>query len=160
MSIKVISQLVFTLLLFVFSTLATWYEGSTILDKPLEWKYTAVFSEIVNGQVETVNEIVVMDYFVYAAKFAPLFPILMLLSGTYISTLIAYIVLKRSGRKFSYLLLTAGSVFLALSGLLADSSASGLKLICLCLLGIGLLAIMMSFFGMFSRGKKELVEDS
>ena len=63
-------------MLLIFSTGVALYEGSAILEDPWEWKYTAIFSQMKNGQVENVNDILPIDYFVYAAKFVPTFPFL------------------------------------------------------------------------------------
>ena len=38
--IRLIIQFGFSTLLLLFSTSVAWYEGSAILDKSLEWKYT------------------------------------------------------------------------------------------------------------------------
>lgn len=80
-----------------------------------------------NGQVENLNGILPIDHFVYAAKFAPRFPLLMLLSATYLIILGGYILLKRKDRTFSYFLSGVGVLFLVLSGFVSKSSTTGLK---------------------------------
>lgn len=101
LSFKFIIQFALAAIFLILSTGATWYEGSTILEKPWEWKHTAIFSQLANGQVEHLNDILPIDHFVYAAKFAPTFPLLMLLSATYLIILVGYILLKRKDRTFS-----------------------------------------------------------
>ena len=58
----------------IFFTVAAWYEGSTILDNPWEWKYSAIFTQLLHGEVVNQHTISQLDYFVYAAKFKPAYP--------------------------------------------------------------------------------------
>ena len=142
-SIKIIIQFGLASILLMLSTGAAWYEGSTILEKPWEWEHTAIFSKMANGQVENLTDILPIDHFVYAAKFAPTFPLLMLLSATYLIILIGYILLKRKGRIFSYFLSGIGALFLVLSGFVSKSPTAGLKIFFVGFLLIGILALAM-----------------
>ena len=142
MSFRVVIQLVLTSILLLFSTGAAWYEGSALLEHSWEWKHTAIFSGIVNGQVENASDILTFDYFIYAAKFAPVFPLLMLLSVTYLIILMGYISLKRNYKVFTYYLMSIGFLLLMLSGFVSNSPTSGLKIISTSLLFIGILLII------------------
>ncbi|MGG3563244.1 YjdJ family protein [Neobacillus rhizosphaerae] len=73
-----------------FSTLLAWYEGSNIVDDPFEWKYTAKFTSYYKGDISDYHDINQLDYFIYAVKFHPLFPALMVVSGCVIIVLIMY----------------------------------------------------------------------
>ena len=66
--------------LLLISTVAAWYEGSAILDNPWEWKYSTPFSRLLNGEVHNNSDISQLDYFIYAAKFHPTFPVIMVIS--------------------------------------------------------------------------------
>jgi len=142
MSFRVIIQLVLASILLLFSTGVAWYEGSALLEHSWEWKHTALFSGIVNGQLENANDILSIDYFMYAAKFAPVFPLLMLLSVTYLIILMGYISLKRNYKVFTYYLMSIGFLLLMLSGFVSNSPTSGLKIISTSLLFIGILLII------------------
>lgn len=142
MSFRVIIQLVLASILLLFSTGVAWYEGSALLEYSWEWKHTALFSGIVNGQLENANDILPIDYFMYAAKFAPVFPLLMLLSGTYLIILLGYILLKRNHKVFTYYLASIGVLFLVFGGFLSNSPTSGLKIIFASLLFIGILILV------------------
>ncbi|MGF2616510.1 DUF4306 domain-containing protein [Rossellomorea vietnamensis] len=65
-----------TLILFVVMTgLFSLYEGSALTDNPEQWKYTAVFSQMMNGgEIMEKSAISQLDYFLYAIKFRPFFP--------------------------------------------------------------------------------------
>lgn len=85
------------IILLLFSTLAAWYEGAQIYDNPWEWEHTALISNYVNGSpVMLENQIVSLDHFAYAAKFEPLFPLLMVLSFLTLVLLALQPILKRS----------------------------------------------------------------
>ena len=149
-------QLSIALFAFIFSALATWYEGSKILDVPREWKHTAIFSEIVNGPVKEANDILTIDYFVYAAKFLPTFPLIMFLSGSYILILIGFIVLKRRTKMFSYFLTSIGLLFLVLSGFVSDSPTLGLNVFFISFLFIGILSLGIALVRLFNKKTKEI----
>lgn len=151
MSFKIIIQFGLASILLILSTGATWYEGSTILEKPWEWKHTAIFSQMANGQLENLNDILPIDHFVYAAKFAPTFPLLMLLSATYLIILVGYILLKRKDRAFSYFLSGVGVVFLILSGFVSKSPTTGLKIFFVSFLLIGILAVAIALLIFFNK---------
>jgi len=153
---RVIIQLVLASILFLFSTGAAWYEGSSLLEHSWEWKHTAIFSGIVNGQVENASDIIAIDYFVYAAKFAPTFPLLMLLSGTYLITLIGYISLKRNHKVFTFYLTSIGVSFLVVSSLLCNSPTSGLGIISVSLLFIGILFLVIALVRLVGNKAKLL----
>ncbi|MEH7413847.1 YjdJ family protein [Neobacillus drentensis] len=73
-----------------FSTFVAWYEGSNLVNDPFEWKYTAKVTHSIKGEITDYHQINQLDYFIYAAKFHPLFPILMLVSASIIIILIMY----------------------------------------------------------------------
>lgn len=102
-------------------TLCAWYEGSEILDNQGEWKYSTPFSE----KVEDSKDISNLDYFVYAAKFRPMFPALMLVTLLYIITLSGLSVCKGSHIKKALFLTGLGMLVLLLSGLVWNSPTVG-----------------------------------
>jgi Domain of unknown function (DUF4306) len=89
-------QFVLAVIVFLFSTFSAWYEGSELRDTWWEWKYSAMFSNWKHGTVTNVSEISGFDHFIYAAKFKPLFPILMTISLLYILVLLATWLLRIS----------------------------------------------------------------
>ena len=151
LSFKIITQFGLASILLILSTGATWYEGSSIVEKPWEWKHTAIFSQMANGQVENLNDILPIDHFVYAAKFAPTFPLLMLLSATYLLILVGYILLKRKDRTFSYFLSGVGVLFLVLSGFVSKSPTTGLKIFFVSFLLIGIVAVSIVLHRLFKN---------
>lgn len=151
LSFKIIIQFGLASILLILSTGATWYEGSTIVEKPWEWKHSAIFSQMANGQVENLNDILPIDHFVYAAKFAPTFSLLMLLSTTYLIILVGYILSKRKDRTCSYFLSGVGVLFLVLSGFASKSPTTGLKILFVSFLLIGILAVAIALHRFFNN---------
>ena len=121
-------QLGLSSMLFLFSAIVGWYEGSNILQNSHVWKSTAIVSQWLNGQVIYSSDILLVDYFIYAAKYFPTFPILMLLSGTHLLILIGYLLLKRSQKGFAGFLSLIGILYLGISGIVANSPTNDLQI--------------------------------
>lgn len=138
-----------SILILVFSTLIAWYEGSELLHRPYEWKHTALISAMKNGNLVDSKDILQIDYFIYAAKFSPLFPLLMLLSGGYLIVLLGYSLLKNNLNKFSYFLIGIGILFLILSIFISNSPTSGLKLIFYISLLIGISSLAIALYSIW-----------
>lgn len=156
MSFKIIIHLSIASMAFIFSALASWYEGSKILDVSWEWKHTAIFSEMLNGPVKQASDILTIDYFVYAAKFLPTFPLIMLLSSTYILILLGYILLKRNDKLFSYFLTSIGVIFLVLSGFVSNSPTIGLKYFFISFLILGMILIVIALNRFINNKTREI----
>lgn len=120
-------QFISSLLILIFSTFVAWYEGSTIRDNPWEWKHSAFFSKIFNGEITNSGDISQLDHFIYAAKFKPIYPIFMILSLTYILILSAYLILKYNKRKLMVFHFCFGALFFILSAAITDSPTIGGK---------------------------------
>ena len=112
-------------LLLLISSVAAWYEGSTILDNPWEWKYSTPFSRLLNGEVHNNSDILQLDYFIYAAKFQPTFPVVMVISIFYLFILIGSYFLKGRYKWFAYYLFLLGGGFLFLSSFIFHSPTLG-----------------------------------
>ncbi|EKN64119.1 YjdJ family protein [Schinkia azotoformans] len=113
--------------LFLFFTLLAWYEGSALLDVQWEWKYTAFFSNVINGAIKKESDISQLDFFLYAAKFRPVFPIFMVLTLSYIVTISAKLVLKNSYKKLILFYSLFGLLFFFLTVFVSDSPTIGGK---------------------------------
>ena len=158
MSVKYFDQIIiaaFFLLLFSF---CTWYEGSEILDNPWEWKYSTHFSQMLNDQVMDDQDISNLDYFVYAAKFKPVFPVLMVLTSSYLIILTGYAPFKRSSKKIALFLAGFGVLFLISSGFVSNSPTVGGNIFQAFFLISGMMAIMGAVLYYF-RMPKEINTD-
>lgn len=117
------------ILLFLFSTLAAWYEGAQIYDNPWEWEHTALVSNYINGSaVMLADQIVWLDHFIYAAKFQPLFPLLMVLSFLSLVFMVLQPVLKRSAAITLVSCLVLAAVSFSVAVLLGNSPTQGFSL--------------------------------
>lgn len=106
---------------------------------------------MMNGQVENGNDILPIDQFVFTAKFALTFPVLMFLSGTYLIILVGNIALKDNDKLFAYFLSCIGILTVGLCGFVWQASAIGLRIFTNCFLTIGVLLIAIALFWYFHR---------
>jgi Domain of unknown function (DUF4306) len=120
-------QLVLSVIVFLFSTFSAWYEGSELRDTQWEWKYSAIFSKWKHETVTNVSEISGFDHFIYAAKFKPLFPILMTISLLYILVLLATWLLRNHTNKLSLFFTILGLTLFVSSSLTFRSPTIGLE---------------------------------
>jgi len=90
---KYILQLSIETFTLAISTIIAWYEGSAIIEKPFEWKYSTPFTRLFNIEITNGYDISQLDYFVYAAKFQPFFPAIMMVSLLYILSVIGQLFL-------------------------------------------------------------------
>ncbi|MCM3675359.1 MULTISPECIES: YjdJ family protein [Peribacillus] len=118
-------QMIIAALFFMVFTFCTWYEGSEIMDRPWEWKYSTHFTQVNDDQALDANDISNFDHFVYAAKFKPLFPFLMVLAASYLIILTGYILFKRRIKKMALFLLGLGILFLLSTGFVSNSPTVG-----------------------------------
>ncbi|MBK3496415.1 DUF4306 domain-containing protein [Viridibacillus sp. YIM B01967] len=125
---KTIFLLLIALIVLFFTTLASWYEGAQILDHPLEWKYTAVFSNWINGEIVTSKDILMIDYFVYAAKFAPIFPLVTISSLLFVVFQMGFLIFKDNKMLMSIFLGFMAIGSFVVSGVLFSSPTEGLIL--------------------------------
>lgn len=95
MTINQMFQLGGSFLLFISSTLISWYQGSNLIDYPDEWKYTAKFTNYFKGPASNYKDIYQVDYFIYAAKFYPSCVIVMVISFIYMILVFVYLIYKR-----------------------------------------------------------------
>jgi len=154
MNFKNIIYLIGACMLLAFSTLASWYEGAQLRDIPWEWKYTAVFSNWINGGVGNKNDILAIDHFVYAAKFEPLYPLLMSMSLLFIVLQVAGALLKNRTTAHTVVLVAAALVLFVLSGLLMNSPTTGLALFSI-FFGVAGIAIVAGVFFLHSNKWKQ-----
>ncbi|KYG59501.1 DUF4306 domain-containing protein [Planococcus maritimus] len=128
MKFKHIVYLIGAFLVLIFSTLASWYEGGQLRDISWEWKYSAVFSTWLNGPVTEASDILMIDHFVYAAKFEPLFPLLMAASFLFIVLqLLGWLLRERRTLHIIFLSLMSVGLLL-MSAMLLNSLTVGLTL--------------------------------
>jgi hypothetical protein len=98
---------------FLFSVIAAWYEGSALLDHPSEWKSTTPFTQLFHGPVQSERDILQWDFFIYAAKYQPTYPMIMLVSGLYLLLFLGYYIFKRAKKWYAiYLICLSGGLFM------------------------------------------------
>lgn len=99
---KYVFQYLMAITILIISTFAAWYEGSSIRLNSFEWRYSAIFSKLFNGEIKNIADISELDHFVYAAKFSPTFPILMVFSFSYLLMISSYLVLRKKNKSIDY----------------------------------------------------------
>jgi len=123
--VKYILQLIIGIFILAVSTFIAWYEGSAIIDNSLEWKYSTPFTELFNIDITNGRDISQLDYFVYSAKFQPLFPTIMMVCVLYILSVIGYYLIKRNPKWAIGFWGLTGCVCILLSGLIFNSPTIG-----------------------------------
>ncbi len=110
---------------FLFSTVAAWYEGSAIMDHPSEWKNSTPITQLMYGTVNESSNILQWDFFIYAAKYQPTFPMIMTVSGLYLLIFLGYYIFKRVRKWYAYYLFLIGGALFLLSYVSFESSTVG-----------------------------------
>ena len=129
----------------IFAALISWYEGGQLRDDSWEWKYTAIFSNWINGEVTSSNEILEIDHFVYAAKFEPFFPLLM--AASLIVIIFQVILWLTSDRKTvrNVFFLVMAVLSFAVSIAVFNSPTTGLLLFSIFFGIVGILSLLIVF---------------
>jgi len=144
----------------LFSTVAAWYEGSAILTDPWEWKYSTPFSQLFYDEIQSSNQILQLDHFIYAAKFQPTFPAIMIISSLYLLILTGHHLLRRHRKLFTYYLSFLGGGLFLLSYFTFNSpTLGGQILFYIWLLSGGFCTItaMLFHFQILNRNSNEVV---
>jgi len=155
---KYVVQYIVVFGILIFSTIAAWYEGSAIRFNSFEWRYSAFFSKMLNGNIHDRADISQLDHFIYAMKFSPAFPILMVCCFAYLLIMSSYLVLRKSPKKLVILHLALGAWYLLLGALTSDSPTVGGTYLTIVLLIIGVVHFILSilFFLKVKKGNKEI----
>lgn len=122
---KYMLQLIIGIFILAVSTFIAWYEGSAIIENSLEWKYSTPFTELFSIDITNGRDISQLDYFVYSAKFQPLFPTIMMVSVLYILSVIGYYPIKRNTKWAIGFWGLTGCICILLSGLIFNSPTIG-----------------------------------
>ena len=131
--------------MFIGSTLIAFYEGSGIVDNPWEWAYSTPFSHFIGGGVQQASDISSFDYFVYAAKFQPAYPLMMMLSIIYLVILLGVILFKRKKSITSLYFGLFSLIMFALAFVLLNASTLGGKAFSYLFLVVGIALLAISF---------------
>ena len=97
MKARYIVQFGIAIIFFSVSALISWYEGSNLIEDSFEWKYSTKFTNYFKGPVSNYDDILQIDFFVYAAKFYPVPVLIMVASFGYMLFLSMYLILKKRG---------------------------------------------------------------
>lgn len=141
------------LLFFAVAAFFSLYEGSQLDDVSWEWPHSAVFTNWLNGEVTSADDILAVDYLVYAAKFEPLFPVVMFVSGLIVFFQLSLWVFKAKKTALTLFMMAAALVLLVLSGILSSSPTDGLALFSNLFLGTGVLMMMWSVVSLSKKRK-------
>jgi len=149
--VRYIIQFVFVMIILLFSSLASWYEGSELLNRPFEWKYSTPFSEMMNGEVVSKADIIQLDYFIYSLKFQPFYPLLMIMSILYLVYMSTYLLLRKNLKKFYLILGTTGIALLLLSAIANDFSSQGGQYVSQLFIALGIVNLLFAVGYLFKE---------
>ncbi|SOC39830.1 DUF4306 domain-containing protein [Ureibacillus acetophenoni] len=158
---KYLLQIMISGVVLLFSTVAAWYEGSAIVENSLEWDYSTPFTHLLGTEILTGKEIFVFDYFVYAIKFQPFFPMIILICLLYMASLTLILVGKRNINQGMLLAFVIGLLCLGASSMFYDATTLGGSLFFYTLLLSAVLTILISmFFFLKNKHKQQNTEIS
>ena len=118
-------QIIIGVFIFGVSSFIAWYEGSAIVEDSLEWKYTTPFTKMFGKEITNGFDISQLDYFVYAVKFQPIFPTIMIISSLYILSVTGYYLLKSKSKWTTSFWGLIGILLILLSGFIFTSATIG-----------------------------------
>lgn len=122
---KYVVQLIVSIPIFMITLFFSWYEGSAIIEKSTQWIYSTPFTSFFNIEIITGKDILWIDYFVYAIKFQPVFPLVSFIFAVYILLIFILIILQFNKRIADILLGTICILILFISGILFGASTKG-----------------------------------
>ncbi|ALC92804.1 hypothetical protein AM500_13415 [Bacillus sp. FJAT-18017] len=134
------------LIFLLFSTIAAWYEGSALVDSPSEWKHSTPFTQIFKTGFSDGRDISQLDYFVYAAKFHPIFPVIMIVSCLYLLIVTGFYLFKNRDNLFSTYLFILGIIYVLAGLQISGSSTQGGRILFYVFAASGLVSLSFSFF--------------
>lgn len=143
---RYIIQYIASSAILLLATLSAWYEGSGIREDPFEWKYSAIFSKAINGSVTSPADILLLDHFVYAVKFKPLYPLIMVICSLYLLTLTAMLLLKFNTKKLAVYHGVLGVSLMVAGFIIKSSPTTGLSLFMWFFTITGILNLITSVF--------------
>ncbi|MCM3358747.1 YjdJ family protein [Psychrobacillus sp. MER TA 171] len=143
---KYVLQLIVGIFALLVSTLITWYEGSAITYNSFEWEYSTPFTKLFTIEITSGRDISQLDYFVYAAKFQPLFPAIMMLSVFYILSVVGYYLIKHKSKWAIGIWGFIGCIMILLSGFIFNSATIGGRIFFWITLVSGLISVAVAVF--------------
>lgn len=141
------------LIFFAIAAFFSLYEGSQLDDVSWEWPHSAIFSNWLNGRVTSADDILTIDYLVYAAKFEPLFPVVMFISGMILFLQLSFWAFKERKTALSVFLMIFAILLLILSGSLMASPTVGFELFSRLFQASGVLLMMGCIFFLIKARK-------
>jgi hypothetical protein len=127
---------------FLFSSLVAWYEGSSLLDHPSEWPSSTPITRLIHGAVHGSSQISQWDFFVYAAKYEPTFPMMMTVSGLYFLIFLGYYIFKKVRKWYAYYLFLISCSLFLLSYFCFESTTNGAQKMFVLFSGCGLFCML------------------
>lgn len=111
--------------IFLAAASVAFYEGSALADNSWEWSYSTPVTNLMGGEVQEASDIAKLDYFYYAAKNEPAFPLIMMASILYIVMICGFMLLRLKKRKAVLYFGIVAVLSLGAVGALLEAAASG-----------------------------------
>lgn len=157
---KYVVQLIVGIFTFVAATFIAWYEGSTIAENTLEWGYSTPFTNLMNIEITKAQDISQLDYFVYAAKFQPLFPAVMLISLFYSLSVIGFSLIKNHSKWVIGFWSVSTGIMVLLSGFIINSTTNGGQVLFVISLVSGLLSLAVVVTLLRRKSKQKMTAET
>ncbi len=122
---KYVVQMVAGCAVFFASAYAAFYEGSALADNSWEWSYSTPITGLTGGTIERAADISPFDYFYFAAKHEPFFPVVMMASVLYIAVICGFMMLRLKKSKAVLYFSMVAVICVGAAGVLLDATSSG-----------------------------------
>ncbi len=153
-------QIMIGIFMLALSTFFAWYEGSAITDISWEWKYSTPFSKLFNIEIVNGHDISQLDYFVYAAKYQPLFPVIMLISIFYLVNVVGHYLITHQPKRGLVFGGLISCIILLFSSFVFNSPTAGGRIFFWIILIIGFINIAFTVLGYLKYSKWRNLADT
>lgn len=110
---------------FLASAFAAFYEGSALADNSWEWSYSTPITSLLGRDVQQAADILPFDYFYFAAKHEPFFPVVMIASVLYIAMIGGFMLLRLRKRKAVLYFSIVTVISFGAAGAFLEATSSG-----------------------------------
>ncbi|QPC46972.1 DUF4306 domain-containing protein [Mangrovibacillus cuniculi] len=125
---KKLIQFGLTISFLLFFLLVSLYEGSELLQNPFEWGSSTPITNLFHKEITDSEQLSSLDFFFYALKFKPTYPILVMLTAIYLIFLVGRQLVKHNNLRFRYFSILFSTLLLIIGVFSLGSTTAGAQL--------------------------------
>jgi hypothetical protein len=127
------------------------YEGSNLIENSFEWSRSAPFTHLLAPNPVFPEDIVWLDFFIYAIKYYPIYPLLTLISAVVMLSLTLQTLNKQKCLSINILQLLIGALLLYMSAVFFSAHSFGSAVFRLSFLLIGIIFVCDALLYIYKR---------